>query len=104
MRKRPGEARKNRHIGERGERVDRVRGDRETRALSEEDLDEILEEAEVPLLLILDCLQDPNNLGAILRTADGAGVHAVIAPKDKAVGLTDTVRRVSVGAWESVPL
>ena len=103
MRKRPGEARKNRHSGERGERVDRVRGERETRALSEEDLDEILEGAEVPLLLVLDCVQDPNNLGAILRTADGAGVHAVIAPKDKAVGLTDTVRRVSVGAWESVP-
>ncbi len=103
MRKRPGEARKNRHSGERGERLDRVRGERETRALSEEELDEILEGAEVPLLLVLDCVQDPNNLGAILRTADGAGVHAVIAPKDKAVGLTDTVRRVSVGAWESVP-
>lgn len=103
MRKRPGEARKNRHSGERGERVDRVQGERETRARGEGDLDEILEGVEAPLLLILDCVQDPNNLGAILRTADGAGVHAVIAPKDKAAGLTDTVKRVSVGAWESVP-
>ncbi|MDB4641578.1 23S rRNA (guanosine(2251)-2'-O)-methyltransferase RlmB [Akkermansiaceae bacterium] len=69
----------------------------------EGDLFEILDNNEQPLLLILDCVQDPNNLGAILRTADGAGVDAVIAPKDKAVGLTDTVRRVAVGAAESVP-
>ncbi len=69
----------------------------------EGDLFEILDNKEQPLLLILDCVQDPNNLGAILRTADGAGVDAVIAPKDKAVGLTDTVRRVAVGAAESVP-
>lgn len=95
MRKRAGEARQNRHA--------RPRGEREAKPRGEEDLDGILDEAAVPLLLILDCVQDPNNLGAILRTADGAGVHAVIAPKDKAVGLTDTVRRVAVGAAESVP-
>ncbi|MGJ8698273.1 MAG: 23S rRNA (guanosine(2251)-2'-O)-methyltransferase RlmB [Verrucomicrobiaceae bacterium] len=92
MRKRAGEARQNRHSGE-----------REAKPRNEGDLNEILEGVEAPLLLILDCVQDPNNLGAILRTADGAGVTAVIAPKDKAVGLTDTVRRVSVGASESVP-
>ena len=48
-------------------------------------------------------MQDPHNLGAILRTADGAGVTAVIAPKDKSAGVTDTVRRVSVGAADRVP-
>lgn len=52
---------------------------------------------------MLDCIQDPHNLGAILRTADGAGVAAVIAPKDKSVGITETVLRVSVGATEKVP-
>jgi len=57
----------------------------------------------VPFILILDCVQDPHNLGAILRTADAAGVHAVVAPKDKAVGITETVRRISVGAADHVP-
>ena len=95
MRKRAGEARDNRHA--------KPRGEREARPKGEGDLVDLLEGKKAPLLLILDCVQDPNNLGAILRTADGAGVDAVIAPKDKAVGLTDTVRRVSVGASESVP-
>lgn len=63
----------------------------------------LVAETDVPFLLILDCVQDPHNLGAILRTADGAGVHAVIAPKDKAVGITETVRRVSVGAADHIP-
>jgi len=63
----------------------------------------IVAEQEVPFLLILDCVQDPHNLGAILRSADGAGVHCVIAPKDKSCGLTETVRRVSVGAADHVP-
>ena len=56
-----------------------------------------------PLLLILDGVQDPHNLGACLRTADAAGVHAVIAPKDKSVGLTSTVVKVACGAAETVP-
>lgn len=73
------------------------------RALDEGALDGILDEKECPLLLVLDCVQDPHNLGAILRTADGAGVDAVIAPKDKSVGITETVLRVSVGAAEKVP-
>lgn len=59
--------------------------------------------AEPPLLLILDGVQDPHNLGACLRVADGAGAHAVIAPKDHAVGLTTAAIKVSSGASESVP-
>ena len=58
---------------------------------------------EVPFLLILDGVQDPHNLGACLRTADAAGVQAVIAPRDNACGLTATVRKVACGAAESVP-
>lgn len=73
------------------------------KALSENVLEDIVKSKPNPLLLILDCVQDPHNLGAILRTADGAGVDAVIAPKDKSVGITDTVLRVSVGAAEKVP-
>ena len=69
----------------------------------EGDLNSILAEQPQGLYLVLDCIQDPHNLGAILRTADGAGVAAVIAPKDKSVGITETVLRVSVGAAEKVP-
>lgn len=56
-----------------------------------------------PLLLVLDGIQDPHNLGACLRTADAAGVHAVIVPKDRACSLTATVRKVACGGAESVP-
>ena len=56
-----------------------------------------------PLLLVLDGITDPHNLGACLRTADASGVLAVIAPKDKSVGLTPTVRKVASGAAETVP-
>jgi 23S rRNA (guanosine2251-2'-O)-methyltransferase len=63
----------------------------------------LIREHDAPLLLILDCVQDPHNLGAILRTADGAGVTCVIAPRDKSASITDTVRRISVGASESMP-
>lgn len=59
---------------------------------------------EPPLLLILDGVQDPHNLGACLRSADGAGVHAVIVPRDRACPVTDTVQRVASGALEHVPL
>ena len=55
------------------------------------------------LLLVLDGVQDPHNLGACLRTADAAGVDAVIAPRNRAAGLTATVRKVAAGAAESVP-
>lgn len=56
-----------------------------------------------PFILILDGVQDPQNLGAIFRSADAAGVHVVVAPKDRSVGLTETVRRVACGAAEKVP-
>ncbi len=67
-------------------------------------IDDVLEGlAEPPLLLILDGVQDPHNLGACLRVADGAGAHAVIAPKDRSVGLTTAAMKVASGAAESVP-
>ena len=64
----------------------------------------IKEIAAEAFLLVLDGVQDPHNLGACLRSANAAGVHAVIIPKDNAVGLTETVRKVSCGAAESTPL
>lgn len=71
---------------------------------SENDLDELLDELTEPaFLLILDGVQDPHNLGACLRSAEAAGVHAVIAPKDRAVGLTPIVYKVASGAAETVP-
>jgi 23S rRNA (guanosine2251-2'-O)-methyltransferase len=64
----------------------------------------LLSELDRPaLLLILDGVTDPHNLGACLRTAEGAGVDAVIAPKDKAAGLTPTARKVASGAAETIP-
>lgn len=73
-------------------------------ARSEQDLDRILDDAEgPPFLLILDGVQDPHNLGACLRTADAAGVNALIAPKDNAVGLTPVACKVASGAAETVP-
>jgi 23S rRNA (guanosine2251-2'-O)-methyltransferase len=68
------------------------------------DLDALLDGLQVPpLLLLLDGVTDPRNLGACLRVADGAGAHAVIAPKDRACTLTDVAVRTSAGAAESVP-
>ena len=67
-------------------------------------LDDLLDAVQgPPLLLALDGVTDPHNLGACLRVADGAGVHAVIAPKDHAVGLNATVAKVASGAAETVP-
>lgn len=67
-------------------------------------IDDVLEALTEPaLLLILDGVTDPHNLGACLRVADAMGVHAVIAPKDRAVGLNATVAKVASGAAESVP-
>lgn len=67
-------------------------------------IDDVLEELTVPpLLLVLDGVQDPHNLGACLRVADAAGAHAVIAPKDRSVGLNATVAKVASGAAETVP-
>lgn len=68
------------------------------------DIDEVLDDALEPaFLLILDGVTDPHNLGACLRTADGAGVQAVVAPRDRAVGLNSTVQRVATGAADTVP-
>lgn len=70
----------------------------------ETQLEEALEAAgESPLLLVLDGVQDPHNLGACLRSADAAGVCAVIAPRDRAAGLTPVARKVAAGAAEIVP-
>ena len=67
-------------------------------------LDDVLDTLSEPaLLLVLDGVQDPHNLGACLRVADAAGVHAVIAPKDRACGLNATAIKVASGAAESVP-
>jgi len=75
-----------------------------------DDPETLLEEAlesfagAAPLLLVLDGVTDPHNLGACLRSADAAGVAAVIVPRDRAVGLTPVVRKVAAGAAETVPL
>jgi 23S rRNA (guanosine2251-2'-O)-methyltransferase len=71
-------------------------------------LDDLLEQLEQgdnppPLLLVLDGVTDPHNLGACLRVADGAGAHAVIAPKDHAAGINATVAKVASGAAETMP-
>ncbi|RJX76061.1 23S rRNA (guanosine(2251)-2'-O)-methyltransferase RlmB [Pseudomonas sp. LS-2] len=68
-------------------------------------LDELLDRTEgAPLILVLDGVTDPHNLGACLRTADAAGALAVIVPKDKSATLTPTVRKVACGAAEVIPL
>ncbi len=71
--------------------------------LREDDLESLLDQHAAPLLLVLDGITDPHNLGACLRTADAAGVHAVIAPKDRSAALNPTVRKVACGAAERVP-
>jgi len=72
--------------------------------LNEVGLFKIIDNLDEPaFLLILDGVVDPHNLGACLRTASGAGVHAVIAPKDRSAPMTDTVRKVACGGAEDVP-
>lgn len=70
---------------------------------SEGDIDRLIEVVAVPLVLVLDGVTDPHNLGACLRTAEAGGVTLVLAPKDRAVGLTPTVRKVASGAAERLP-
>lgn len=72
--------------------------------LTESDLVKMVEEINNPLFLFLDEVQDPHNLGAILRTADATGVDAVVIPKHNSVGLNATVRKVACGAAETVKL
>jgi 23S rRNA (guanosine2251-2'-O)-methyltransferase len=78
---------------------------RPLRSWDEHDLMEGLSQtAEDPLLLILDGITDPHNLGACLRTADAAGAHAVLIPKDRAATVDGVVRKVAAGAAEFVPV
>ena len=76
---------------------------REGKKYDEQDLWSVLDGVEQPLLLILDGVTDPHNLGACLRNADAAGVHALIVPRDKSVTLNGTARKVACGAAETVP-
>ena len=77
----------------------------ESAPLGEADLERLLDAVQEgpALVLVLDGVQDPHNLGACLRTADAAGAHAVVAPRDRAGGLTPAVLKVASGAAESVP-
>jgi 23S rRNA (guanosine2251-2'-O)-methyltransferase len=68
-----------------------------------QDLDDLLDKVEKPFLLVLDGVTDPHNLGACLRVANAAGADAVIAPKDRAAGITPTVSMVASGAAEATP-
>ena len=76
----------------------------EAKPLNENDLDTLIANTANPLLLVLDGVTDPHNLGACLRTADAAGVTAVIVPKDNAAQLTSVARKVACGAAETMPL
>jgi 23S rRNA (guanosine2251-2'-O)-methyltransferase len=72
---------------------------------AEKDLDRVLDSIDgPPLLLVLDGIQDPHNLGACLRSAEAVGVHAVILPKNRSAGLTPVARRVASGAAELLPI
>jgi 23S rRNA (guanosine2251-2'-O)-methyltransferase len=71
--------------------------------MSEADLGEHLSQVAAPLILILDGVTDPHNLGACLRSADAAGVTAVIFPKDKSADVNEVARKVASGAAETVP-
>ena len=94
-----------RHQGVIAETVQGTGEDATSNLLTEAALLEKVAASDKPvLLLVLDGVTDPHNLGACLRSADAAGVDAVIVPKDKAAGLTDTVRKVACGAAEVVPL
>ncbi len=71
---------------------------------TESDLNHLLDKLEVaPFILLLDGVTDPHNLGACIRTAEAAGVHAIVVPKDKSCGMTATVRKVASGAAEILP-
>jgi 23S rRNA (guanosine2251-2'-O)-methyltransferase len=87
-------ARQNRHS----------RSDSQVVTYDEGDLAPLLADKKDPLVLVLDCVQDPHNLGACLRTADAAGVAAVIMPKDKSAPISETVVRVACGGAENIPL
>ena len=89
-------ARKHTHSNEHGK-------NQRKKSVREDELLDILKAEDEALILILDQVQDPHNLGACLRTADGAGCRAVIAPKDRSAPLNETVRRIACGAAETTP-
>ncbi|WP_457913738.1 23S rRNA (guanosine(2251)-2'-O)-methyltransferase RlmB [Candidatus Gillettellia adelgis] len=76
----------------------------ETQQLQERDLLILLQNVNAPFLLVLDGVTDPHNLGACLRSANAAGVHAVIVPRNRSAQLNSTVKKVACGAAESIPL
>ena len=88
--------RKHTHINDHGKNLRK-------KSVREDELLDIIKAGDEALILILDQVQDPHNLGACLRTADGAGCRAVIAPKDQSAPLNETVRRVACGAAETTP-
>src|SRR5476649_2507174 len=77
---------------------------REGRQYQENDLPALLESLESPFLLVLDGVTDPHNLGACLRTADAAGVHALVIPRDRSASVDGAARKVAAGAAEFVPV
>ncbi|MBJ7223704.1 MULTISPECIES: 23S rRNA (guanosine(2251)-2'-O)-methyltransferase RlmB [unclassified Brenneria] len=77
---------------------------KEGRQYQENDLPALLDSLDKPFLLVLDGVTDPHNLGACLRSADAAGVHAVIVPRDRSAQLNATAKKVACGAAENVPL
>ena len=72
--------------------------------MTEEELNEKIFRSKDSVVLLLDCIEDPHNLGACLRTADAVGALAVVTPKNRAASITETVRRVASGGAESVPV
>jgi len=72
--------------------------------MTEEELYERIRNSQNQLVLVLDCIEDPHNLGSCLRTADAVGVVAVVTPKHKAASITESVRRIASGGAESVPV
>ena len=78
--------------------------ERPAASLDEDGLLELVERRADALILVLDCVQDPHNLGACLRTAEAAGALAVVVPRDRSSPLTDVARHVAAGAAENVPV
>ena len=91
------EARRNKHVRSAPSKI-------AVKALGEEVLDGILDKSSNPLLLILDCVQDPHNLGAIIRSAEASGVDAIIIPKRRACQVNATVEKTAAGATSHIKI
>ena len=94
MRQKENTARANRHTRSLGN----------IRVYGDDDFPTLLEGKPSPLVLILDCIQDPHNLGACLRTADAAGCDLVVMPRDKSAPLSETTQRIACGATENLTI